>query len=402
MLAIGLMSGTSLDGVDAALVDVSGVDFDTKVKLLDFLTLPMPQETQRRILEACSLCGGSASLICTLNVELGHLFSEAVSAICRKAGIDDSNLDFVASHGQTIWHNPVAGGGRKEPGCEMGKEESYSGTLQIGEPSLIAFDHNVTVISDFRPMDMAAGGQGAPLVPFSEVVIYGNPNRNVALLNIGGISNLTVLPKGKSFDNVFAFDTGPGNMMVDEACRRFFQCPYDESGKISRTGKIDEAVLSHLTDNPYFDLKPPKSTGRELFGAQALDSLVADYPDVRPQDLVATLTMFTAKSIADACHKFVEPVLDGGLDRLVVGGGGAHNVTLMSDLANLLSGTEVMTQEDLGFSSDAKEAIAFAVLGNQTLKHRPSNVPSATGASCPVVLGNIIYPPRLQQREGKT
>ncbi len=392
MLAVGLMSGTSLDGVDAALVDIDGVDFETTVRLVAFETLPMPDGTRQRILDAVKPGGGTSAALCALNVELGHLFSDAVGDICRRAGVLPKDLAFVASHGQTIWHNPVAGGGCREPGCALGEEMGYSGTLQLGDASIIAWDHDVTVVYDFRSMDMAAGGQGAPLVPFSEAVLYGDVHANVGLLNIGGIGNITVLPRGYVSD-IFAFDTGPGNMMIDEACRRCFGHSYDKDGEIAASGTVIEDMLSSLMEEPYLSEEPPKSTGRELFGTQMLDAVQRRWPHVSGQDLVATLTAFTAESIASAVRLYVEPHLEGGLDRLITGGGGAHNGTLMRMLAQRLSGTQVLTQEDLGYSSDAKEAIAFAVLGNQTLRHQPSNVPSATGASSPAVLGSVIYPP---------
>ena len=388
MLAIGLMSGTSLDGVDCALVDIEGVDESTSVRLVAFDTYEMPAPTRERIMEACKPDGGTTRLLCSLNVELGHLFSDAVGRMCRGQGIDASSLGFVATHGQTVWHEPDAS-------RDLGDGARYhASTLQLGEPAIIAFDHNVRVVSNFRPMDMAAGGQGAPLVPFSEVVLYGSATKNRVLLNVGGIGNVTVMPRGRSSDNVFAFDTGPGNMMVDEACRRLFSVPFDEGGSIASRGHVDDAMLADLLSEPYFACEPPKSTGRELFGAAAVGRALEAHPKVSAEDVVATFTELTARSIADACRDFVEPRLDGGLDELIVGGGGAHNATLVGRLSALMPGTHVLTQEDLGFSSDAKEAIAFAILGNQTIHGRPSNVPSATGARMPVVLGNITNPPR--------
>ena len=384
------MSGTSLDGVDCALVDIDGADESTTVRLLAFSTDEMPRPTRDRILEACRPGGGTTRLLCSLNVELGHLFSKAVGNMCREQGIEASSLGFVATHGQTVWHEP-------EASRDLGDGSRYhASTLQLGEPAIIAYDHNVRVISNFRPMDMAAGGQGAPLVPFSEVVLYGSADKNRVLLNIGGIGNVTVLPRGKLSTGVFAFDTGPGNMMVDEACRRLFGMPYDDGGTIAARGAVNKAMLSDLLSNGYFSTEPPKSTGRELFGAAAVARCLDAHPDVEPQDVVATFTELTARSVADACRNFLAPRLDGGLDELIVGGGGAHNATLVARLAALMPDTRVLTQEDLGLSSDAKEAVAFAILGNQTIHGKPSNVPSATGARMPVVLGAITNPPRSE------
>ena len=397
MLAVGLMSGTSLDGVDAALVDVSGEGADTKVRLLAFETFPMPAETRERIMRACDPIASSTPLLCSLNAELGHIFADAARAVCVRAGIKVEDLAFVASHGQTVWHEPLP----SQPG-ERGRifAASYPSTLQIGEPANIAWELGVKVVANFRPMDMAAGGQGAPLVPYSEVVLYGDASRNVALLNVGGIGNITVLPAGCAEGSagptmahgVFAFDTGPGNMMVDEACRRLLGVPYDEGGKIAKSGRVNVALLEQLMATPYLQTEPPKSTGRELFGADATGNILDAWHELPARDVIATLTEFTARCVADACERYVVPRV-GMLDRLVVGGGGAHNTTLVDALRRLMPRMEVLTQEELGFSSDAKEAVAFAILGNETLCGAASNVPSATGASCPVVLGSITYPP---------
>lgn len=388
MLAIGLMSGTSLDGVDCALVDIDGVDESTRVELREFITYPMPDATKARILEAVAPGGGDSRLLCSLHAELGHLFSRAVGAVCEKAGVAPGDVAFVASHGQTIWH---------EPGASRDYADGsrfHAGTLQLGDAAAIAFDHNIRVVYDFRAMDVAAGGQGAPLVPFSEIVLYGSTEHNRVLLNIGGIGNVTVLPRGSRAGDVFAFDTGPGNMAVDEACRRLFGVEYDEGGRVAARGRVDEGVLAELLKHGFFGMEPPKSTGREMFGMQFVEEFLAAHPQMDPEDAVATLTEFTAASVADACERFVAPRLDGELDELIVGGGGAHNATLVTRIAARMPNTHVCTQDELGYSSDAKEAVAFAVLGNQTLSGRPSNVPSATGACESVVLGSVINPPR--------
>lgn len=388
MLAIGLMSGTSLDGVDCALVEIDGVDESTRVELREFITYPMPDATKARILEAVAPGGGDSRLLCSLHAELGHLFSRAVGAVCEKAGVAPGDVAFVASHGQTIWH---------EPGASRDYADGsrfHAGTLQLGDAAAIAFDHNIRVVHDFRAMDMAAGGQGAPLVPFSEIVLYGSTEHNRVLLNIGGIGNVTVLPRGSRAGDVFAFDTGPGNMAVDEACRRLFGVEYDEGGRVAACGRVDEGVLAELLKHEFFGMEPPKSTGREMFGMQFVEEFLEAHPQMDPEDAVATLTEFTAASVADACERFVAPRLDGELDELIVGGGGAHNATLVTRIAARMPNTHVCTQDELGYSSDAKEAVAFAVLGNQTLSGRPSNVPSATGACESVVLGSVINPPR--------
>lgn len=388
MLAVGLMSGTSLDGVDCAVVDIDGVDERTTVELRTFITCPMPEGTKERIMEAVSPGGGDSRLLCSLHAELGHLFSRAVAEACDAAGVRASELAFVASHGQTIWHEP-------DESRSYGDEGRYhAGTLQLGDAAVIAWEHNVCVVHDFRAMDIAAGGQGAPLVPFSEYVLYRSAVLNRVLLNVGGIANVTVLPRGCAREGIFAFDTGPGNMAIDEVCRRTFGVEYDCDGQIASHGRVDDGLLSRLLDNPFFLASPPKSTGREMFGAAFVGKLLSSDAERRPDDLVATLTELTAVSIAEACKRHVVPRIDGGIDELIVGGGGAHNSVLVSRIAALMPGTRVCTQDDLGYSSDAKEAIAFAVMGNQTLSNRPSNIPNATGASEAVVLGSVINPPR--------
>lgn len=379
MFAVGLMSGTSLDGIDAALVKINGVGKNTNVELIDFLTLSLPSDVKEEIKIACSEDKSSVDLICSLNFKLGKLFAEATKNVCIKAGFDIEKLDFIASHGQTIYHLPNS------------RENLVPSTLQIGEPAVIAYETGVKVISNFRVMDMAAGGEGAPLVPYSEYVLYGSDKENVALQNIGGIGNVTVIPKGGDIDRIFAFDTGPGNMIIDEVVLRLFNLSYDADGKIAATGSVQEDMLDDLMSHPYIYALPPKTTGREDFGEQFVDKLLEKYKNKKPEDILATVTMFTAKSIAENYKKFIIDKVD--LNKAVIGGGGAHNKTLLSYLKKELPTIEIVTQDDIGLSSDAKEAIAFVILGNETLHNGFSNVPSATGAKDKVILGNITPSP---------
>lgn len=382
MLAIGLMSGTSLDGVDAALVEIEGYGKDTSVKLKEFITLDMPEVTKQRIKEACDERTSSTPLLCSLNFELGYLFSNAVDKLREKAGVSKSQIAFIASHGQTVYHMPYA------------EKGMFAGTLQIGEPAVIAYEQDTTVVSNFRTMDMAAHGQGAPLVPYSEMLLYGEEGKTIALQNIGGIGNVTVLSK----DEVYAFDTGPGNMMMDELCTRYFDCAYDASGKLAAQGVVNEVLLEELMNHPYMKQKPPKTTGREEFGQFYVQDIITRHPEISPMDLLATFTMFTAKSI---CFHYQRDIIEhtGKLDRAIFGGGGAHNEVLIRHVKEMLPDVEILLQEDLGFSSDAKEAIAFAIMGNETLHHRPSNVPQATGARHPVILGNVTYSPKGENKQ---
>ncbi len=375
MYGVGLMSGTSLDGVDAALVEIRGCGTDTKVRLLAFLTLEMPEEIKNEIRRECKVETSSSQGICSLNFKLGKLLSKAVGAVCKKAGFSPANLDFVASHGQTIYHIP-----REKDGL-------CASTLQIGEPSVIAYEHKVKVVSNFRVMDMAAGGEGAPLVPYTEFLLYRSDKESIALQNIGGIGNVTVLQKGCAIDQVYAFDTGPGNMMIDEACWMFFQKKYDQGGGLAAQGTVNETLLGQLMTHPYFQEGIPKTTGREMFGEEYVRKIVEVYPHIKPYDFIATFTMFTAKSIEDSYRKHIFP--KHKIHKVWVGGGGVHNKVLMGHLKSLLPEVEIGSQEEAGYSSDAKEAIAFAVLGNETLHRRPSNVPNGTGAKDYVILGNI-------------
>ena len=380
--AIGIMSGTSLDGVDAALVKIEGRGVATQVELIGFTTTEIPESLKAEIKRAVKPTTGTVDLLCSLNFKLGYLFADAAKAVCRESGFPIEKVDFIASHGQTVWHIPKPNG------------EFARSTLQIGEPAVIAYETGVKVISNFRTMDVAAGGEGAPLVPYSEFVLYASPDENVALQNIGGIGNVTVLPSTGNMADVYAFDTGPGNMIIDEVMQRLYGRPYDEGGKIAASGKVNTEMLDELMSHPYISMPLPKSTGREMFGEQYTIAMLERWGSLPAADLVATATAFTARTIAEAYRRFVIPKWPIG--RTVLGGGGAHNATLRRMLAEELPGVKVMTQDEIGLSSDAKEAIAFAIMGNETMYGYPSNVCSATSASRPVILGNITPAPRKE------
>lgn len=375
MLAVGIMSGTSLDGIDAVLVDIEGSGLQTKVKVIDFITYDMDEQIRNKIKRACDEKESSVDLICSLNFELGSVFANAVQTLLKKANIESEKLDFIASHGQTIYHLP------------QNTNQYMASTLQIGEPAIIAYQLNTPVISNFRTMDMASGGQGAPLVPYSEWILYSDPNKNIALQNIGGIGNVTVLNKSLNINDIMAFDTGPGNMMINEAMRELFHQEYDDGGKVASQGKIITSLLNELMQHPYMAKHPPKSTGREEFGESYVQSLIRKYQQYDKYDIVATFTMFTATSMKYHYQNYILDHID--LDLIIIGGGGAHNKTLLQFIKEIFAPIKVCTQDDLGYSSDAKEAIAFALLGNETMHQCPSNVPLATGAKRPVILGNI-------------
>ena len=378
MLAVGLMSGTSLDGVDTVLCEISGQDESTKVKQLYFKTYDIPESLRTKIRKCCSRELIPVDLICSLNFELGYLFADSVKSLCKDANVKLEDLSFIASHGQTIFHIPKA------------YDDYVPSTLQIGEAAIIANECKTKVISNFRVMDMAVGGEGAPLVPYSETLLYSEKNQAVALQNIGGIGNVTVLPKKGDTKKVIAFDTGPGNMMIDEAVRTFYGKKYDTDGYYARQGNLIPSLAAELKEHPYFNLEIPKTTGREMFGEHFTKSILEKYHSCEPNDLIHTFTWFTAYSIAYHYKKYL--ISEYGLKKCIIGGGGAYNSYLLELIRNEIPEVTVMTQEEHGFSSEAKEALAFVILGNQTYHGSPSNVPSATGAKKSVILGQITHP----------
>ena len=379
-LVIGLMSGTSADGIDAVLVRITGHGPSTKVKQLAFISPAYSEEVRARILTIAEGKFGGAKELCLMNALLGHLFADTCLKLCAEAGVDPSDIDLVGSHGQTVWHIPAA---------EDYLGYSMRGTLQIGDPSEINEKLGCTVVSDFRVRDMAAGGLGAPLVPYTEYILYSDPDRNVGLQNIGGIGNITILPKGGKLSDLSAVDTGPGNMIMDNVISRLTkgQSRYDKGGSLALKGQPSSALLSELMQDPYLQKLPPKTTGREYFGDPYVDKIMkqAEKLVLSPADLMATVTMFTASSIAWSVDHLcaVRP------DRLIVGGGGAQNPVLMDYIRQCLPDVEVMRNEDLGLDGDAKEAVAFALLANEAIYSQPNNAPAATGASHPVVMGKI-------------
>lgn len=371
MYAIGLMSGTSLDGVDAALVKIE----EGMIEPLLFHTHTIPETLKERIKISMDPKKSNSPLICQLNFELGQIFAEASLEVVKRSNISLLEIDFIASHGQTIYHMP---------------NDKIPSTLQIGEPAVIAGKTGCKVISNFRTMDMVFGGQGAPLVPFFDYHYFKSDEITSVLLNLGGIANITVVPKGGALDGCFAFDTGPANMIIDELVNHFYGESYDSDGFYASKGTVNENVLKNLMEHPYFKIQPPKSTGREMFGKGFVNDLLERYKELPADDLIATATMFTAKTIAMNIEAFVSSLYP--VDQVIVSGGGARNRTLMASLCDLLD-CNVKSIDAFGISSEEKEAVAFAFLGYMTLNKRPSNVPSATGASKSVVLGSITYPP---------
>ena len=377
MRVVGLMSGTSADGVDAAVVEISS----RKVSLLAFDTFAYPAALRRQILGLCRPESARLDDICHYNFVLGEVFADAVIKLCSKSGISLKTIDLIGSHGQTIYHQP---GGRR-----YGRRIIRS-TLQIGEPSVIAQRTGVTTVADFRPRDMAAGGEGAPLVPYADYILFKHDKLTRAVQNIGGIANVTFLPAGCMQGDIIAFDTGPGNMVIDSIVRFITggRKRFDARGKLAAQGSIDKPLLGEMLLHPFLRRRPPKSTGREEFGAAFAEQIYrrAGNERLAYADVVATVTALTAKSIAEAYRRFL-PAMP---DEIILCGGGSHNRTLAGMLREELPEIKMLSTDDFGISVDAKEAVSFAILAWATIKGKMNNVPAATGAEKPVVLGKII------------
>ncbi|MFL5561330.1 MAG: anhydro-N-acetylmuramic acid kinase [Gemmatimonadaceae bacterium] len=367
-VVVGLMSGTSLDGITAAVVRFTDGEPRTRIELLAWLTHPYTAAQRARL--AAALAGVTPAAYCRLNFDLGGWLADAAVAAIAEAGVARGEIAAIASHGQTIWH---------EPGHS---------TWQLGEAAVIAERTGIDVIADFRVRDVAAAGQGAPLVPIADALLFADDQQWRALQNIGGIGNVTVVPPNGDLRAVRAFDTGPGVAVIDAVARRADpSLPYDVDGRLARAGRASEGVVDELLAAPYFSAEPPKSTGRELFSAQYAESLAERCtlrePAASAADIVATATLLTARSIADAYRRFIpEPVAD-----VLLSGGGARNPALVEAIRAELPDRSVRAFSDVFFDGEAKEAVAFAFLGWLHLRGRAGNVPAATGARGPRILG---------------
>ncbi len=437
LLVLGLMSGTSADGIDVALAQISGAPPNLNAKLLDHTTIKFPKPVQKEILRVAEQQPITPGALSQLNFRLGEIFADAAAEACARFRISTKRVALIGSHGQTIFHQgpPVSYLGRPT-----------ASTLQIGEPAIIAARTGITTVADFRPADVAAGGQGAPLVPYADYLLYRHPKLGRVSLNLGGIANITVLPAACKPAQVLAFDTGPANMLIDALVQHFThnRQRYDKNAAIAQTGRPLPALVDELLRDPYLKLAPPKSTGREYYGRAYVQKILAmgRRHQAKPADLIRAATIFTALSVVDALNRFVLPKTK--IHQLIVSGGGAHNPLLLAQLTAALtepppnvgarfsasqsstqrpvkvgvrhavplragehhaaphrgkpSSTteiEILPSSALAIPEDAKEAFAFALLAYETFHHRPSNLPSATGARGPAILGKISYaPPR--------
>ncbi len=417
VLALGLMSGTSADGIDVALVRIAPGRTSSlggmTARLVDFHTFPYPAAIRKEVLRIADGGESNSAEISNLNSVLGELFARASLAACARFRVRPGQLSLIGSHGQTIYHQ-----GRPEAFLKSWRTSS---TLQIAEPAVIAERTGVTTIGDFRVADVAAGGEGAPLVPFVDYLLFRDATRHRVALNIGGIANLTVISAGAAPSHVIAFDTGPGNMLIDALVQRFTRGrqSFDRNAQMAHRGLLDPALLRKLLAHPYLRLSPPKTCGREQFGKSFAARLIesARGSKARPESLVRTATLLTPLSIIAAFHRWVFPALashatsrpvrsrsgrqmrlwqeSGGKPEcdLILSGGGAHNPLIRAQLEAGLAGlgVNILTSGDLGVPEDGKEAYAFAILAYETLHRRPSNLPSATGARHPCILGKICH-----------
>ena len=388
MLVLGLMSGTSADAIEVALARISGAALRLNAKLLNHTSIVFPAGLRKEILRVAEQQSISAGELSQLNFRLGETFAEAALAACRRFRVAPKKIALIGSHGQTIFHQ-----GRPVP--YFG--HATASTLQIGEPAIIAARTGITTVADFRPADMAQGGQGAPLVPYADYLLYRHEKLGRVSLNLGGIANITVIPANAKPSQVFAFDTGPANMLIDALVAHFThgRQRYDKNAHLAQQGRSIPALIDELMRDPYLKLAPPKSTGREYYGSDYRERLrrLGRRHKAKPNELIRAATIFTALSIVDALNRFVLPKTK--IHQLIVSGGGAHNPLIMGQMSAALPQIQIVPSSQLGVPEDAKEAFAFALLAYETFHHRPSNVPSATGARGLAILGKISYaPPR--------
>ncbi len=440
LLVLGMMSGTSADGIDTVLVKISGAPPNLKINLLHHGHQHFPPSVRKEILRVAEQNPLTPAEFSQLHARLGYVYAEAALSAFKKFRISSKKVDLIANHGQTIFHQPPARSSSPLVHPERMRWATIPSTLQLGDGSIIANLTGIPTVSDFRPADMALGGQGAPLVPFADYLLYRHPKLGRVSLNLGGIPNITIIPASAKPQDIFAFDTGPANILIDALVQLFTRGRQrlDKNARLASRGHINNALIYRLMKDPYLALHPPKSTGREYFGAAYVKDLLgfARKHDIRPADVLYTVTYFTAASVVDALHRFVLPKHE--IAQLIVSGGGASNPLLMLQLQTLLrpallqnavplsrrsftlsrggappvhrdrtrSSTRPLRAESKGhffhpielipssqFSipGEAKEALAFALLAYETFHHRPSSIPSATGASRPAILGKISY-----------
>lgn len=379
-VVIGLMSGTSLDGVDVAATKLTGSGHDLSVELIGFHTESYDQPMKQALESACAVHASHVKQTSQMHVRIAHVFADAVEKLLQDIELEKADVDLIGSHGQTLYHVPEE---------ELVVGMPIHSTFQIGDPSVLAARLNTPVISNFRSNDMALGGQGAPLVPYLDNALFADEKETRGLLNLGGIANLTILPKGKSVEDTLAFDTGPANMLMDALAERLFNVPFDEDGVHASKGEPMQSLVERLLEESFFQKEPPKSTGRELFGGRYAERMLREGP-TNSNDLMASAMSLTVRSIHDGYARFVAPKHE--LDVLIASGGGTKNAELMRQLSEAFDPIPVKTTSDYGIDPDAKEAILFAVLAHEWANGTPTNIPRVTGASRQTLLGSFTLP----------
>ncbi len=376
-LVIGLNSGTSMDSMDIGLVLIEGSGPSAKLQLKLHNHFLFPEGFKEHVLKITEK--GDVKDLSQLHVLVGRIFARTVNQFIQLLGLSPDDIDAIGSHGQTICHHPQV---------ENLFRYHVHSTLQIGDPSVIAQETGILTVGDFRAADVAAGGSGAPLTPYLDHILFRSDSKNRGVLNIGGIANFTILEKNGPMETITAFDTGPGNMMIDYAAQKFFDAPCDKDGEIARSSSVHEELLEELMRHPYLMQALPKSTGREVFGPHYCQHLFAHYPRLAPEEWIAAFTEFTARSIYDQYRRFAK----APWDELIVSGGGARNVFLMERLRFHFKEADVKLSSDFNIPTDAKEAILFALLANEAVCGVPANMPHVTGAQKKAVLGKICLP----------
>ena len=380
-LCIGLMSGTSLDGIDAVLVKITGHGISAKLSFVDWKISPYPRGLKEQIQTHIHRDSMKLSEVSQLNFLLGELYAQSALKILKKNGITPARVDLVGCHGQTVWHEP-------EPHKLYGKR--VRSTLQLGEPSVVQARTGIVTVADFRVKDVALGGEGAPLIPYFDYVMFRSERENRGILNVGGIANFTVVPKNSPLSRVYGFDTGPGNMLIDRLMQNYFNSTFDRSGRTSRRHPPDRELLSKMMRHPFIMKKPPKTTGREEFGDPYVEKVErwGKALKLKPEQVLSTVTEFTVGSIVKNYDIHVKR--RHKLDRIIVSGGGVHNAEIMKRLRSSITGCVIVTSAEFGIPPDCKEAAAFAFFANETVAGTPSNIPRVTGAKTSGILGKII------------
>lgn len=373
-IVIGVLSGTSVDGVDTVLLKIRGNGINTKIDVLDFESYPIKKELKEYILKCSSINTGNAENICKLNFLVGHLFAQSINNLISRNNLLTKDIDLIGSHGQTIYHYPF-------------NQKLFSfntkSTLQIGDISVISNQTGITTVGDFRTADISVNGDGAPLVPYLDYILFSSRTLNRVLVNIGGISNVTFLKRSGKQNDVTAFDSGPGNMMIDYLTKKYFNKKYDKDGRISSKGRINPEFLKLICSKDRFYKKnPPKSTGREYYSEKFIEDILRSSGKILPEDIIATFTYFTAYTIYHNVKKFKA-------DELIISGGGARNKTLMNYIKDLFKNTKVKLMDMNGINPDNKEAVLFAVLANELISGNKANLPSVSGSDRKVYLGKI-------------